>query len=171
MAKDDDSRPDYERSTTLAQLGGLVPSFNLVRLISLYDSDDVTLKSQSLRTDVVKSDDFGSGSNLGTTVCDPGLGAIDATGQLRTGDDGTITWRLADVICPGPGDVQIVEGPASFVATPITTAPIFLTTRIVFPDPPEDLIVHVFTWDSNGTPAPKVAFSWRCRVRYRGIFE
>ena len=167
MAKDDDSRPDYERSTTLAQLGGLVPSFDLVRLISLYDRDKVTLKTRSLRTDVLVSDDFGPGSPLDTAECTPSFGAVDAAGQLRTGDDGTITWRLTDVMCPE--GTPIVEGPASFVATPITTSPIYLTTRIVFPNPPEDLIVQVFTWDSTGMAAPKVAFSWRCRVRYKEV--
>ena len=167
MAKDDDSRPDYERPTTLAQLGGLVPSFSLVRLISLYDRDRVTLKTTSLRTDLLVSDDFGPGSDLDTTECTPDRRAIDAAGQLSTGDDGTITWRLTDVMCPD--GIPIVKGPASFVATPITPEPIYLTTRIVFPSPPEDLIVRVFTWDSSGTAAPNVAFSWRCRVRYREV--
>lgn len=165
--KDDDSAPDYDRSTTLAQLGGLVPSFSLVRLISLYDSDTVTLKSQSLRTDVLAPPDFVPGSQRDTSVCDPGFGSRDVAGQSRTGDDGTFIWRLTDVICPG--GIPIVEGPASFVATPITTQPIYLTTRIVFPDPPRDLTVHIFTWDSSGAAAPKVAFSWRCRVRYKEV--
>ncbi len=164
MAQDDESRPEYKRATTLAQLGGFVPEFNAVQLISLYDRQDATLKSLSFRTDVV-TDDFGGGSgDLGTTECLEHE-AIDVAGQSRTGDDGSMTWRLTDVICAAPG--RTIRAPASFVATPITTGPIYLTTKIVIPDPPDDLVVSVFTWDSSGTPAPQIAFSWRCRVRYK----
>jgi len=165
MAQDDESRPEYERATTLAQLGGFVPPFNAVQLISLYDRQDATLKSFSIRTDVVVTDDFSDGSgDLGATECLEHE-AIDVAGQSRTGEDGSMTWRLTDVICAASG--RTIREPASFVATPITTGPIYLTTKIVIPDPPDDLVVSVFTWDSSGTAAPGIAFSWRCRVRYK----
>ena len=169
MAKKDKSRLKYERTTTLAQLGDFVPPFNPVQLISLYDRQETTLKSRSVRTDILVSDEFGDGNEeLGTTECVK-HDTIDVAGQSRTGEDGKMIWRLTDVICASAG--RAIRAPASFVATPITTEPSYLTTKIVIPNPPDDLVVHVFTWDSSGKAAPKIPFSWRCRVRYKEFIE
>ena len=87
-------------------------------------------------------------------------------GRFResTDDGGETKWVLSDFICGNPagGDRYEVEHPASFVATPIAREPVFLTTRVDLD--PSDLTVDVFSWDHQGDRAPRIAFSWRCRV-------
>lgn len=165
MAHDD--RPD-SNPTTLSNLRDLLPHFDFVQRISLYDQTKASLKSRTIPTDVVVSEDFGpTTEGVGTTNCVE-YEAVDVAGQAQTDDEGKMTWRLTDFICAGTD--RKVEGPASFVATPITMEPTYLTTRIVIPNQADDLIVHVFTWDSSGSPAARIRFSWRCRVRYSETF-
>lgn len=90
--------------------------------------------------------------------------AIDIAGRSRTDAQGRMSWKLSDYICRAT--VPTVEEPASFVATPVTDTPAYLTTRIAIPSPPSDLLVDVFSWQPGGGPAGNVFFSWRCRVRY-----
>jgi hypothetical protein len=91
--------------------------------------------------------------------------AIDLAGVAETGGDGKATWRLGDSTCASEIP-PIVEPPGCFVATPIAEAPVVLTTSIKWQNPPDDLVVEVYTWDLGGLRLPHVTFSWRCRVGY-----
>jgi hypothetical protein len=94
--------------------------------------------------------------------------AIDLAGVFETGKDGRASWKLTNFICVGRDFRVVVNWPASFVATPISESPVYLTTSISFPGL-SDLLVEVFSWNSSGKLAPLIAFSWRCRVRYEEI--
>jgi len=94
--------------------------------------------------------------------------AIDLAGVYKTGKDGRASWKLTDFICVDRNFRVVVDWPASFVATPISESPVYLTTSISFPGL-SDLLVEVFSWNPSGKPAPLIAFSWRCRVRYEKI--
>jgi len=94
--------------------------------------------------------------------------AIDLAGQGTTDPSGRRTWRLTEFIC-AIGDYIIVQGPVSFVATPISKTPVYLTTTISIPEPPHDLLVEVYSWEPAGHPAPAISFSWRCRARYEEV--
>ena len=91
--------------------------------------------------------------------------AIDVAGRSGTDEDGRMTWRISDFICLGHR--TRFREPICFLATPHSKTPIHITTHVsrsILPDAPDDVVVEVFSWDSNGEPAPRVAFSWRCRV-------
>jgi hypothetical protein len=97
---------------------------------------------------------------------------IDVSGRSTTGADGTTSWKLRDFIVPCDRGFDEFDRPMSFVATPHSTNPIYLTIRHPGPFmayPSDDVVVDVFTWDKDGKPAPNVTFSWRCRVPYSRI--
>jgi hypothetical protein len=95
---------------------------------------------------------------------------IDLSGRASTDEGGKRTWKLRDYIVPCDRGFDEFDRPMSFVATPHSNSPIYLTTRpaegFLTPSPPDDVVVEVFTWDAGGNPAPNVTFSWRCRVPY-----
>ncbi len=165
MVQKDLSKQQSKDLLTKAGLEAFQPPLRLIQELSIWATDKPSVKIRKLRPEEVISE-FGGGSTVRRTQCDP-TEAIDIAGQSRTGDNGKMTWRLTDFICPG--GQPIVEPPASFVATPISQSPVYLTTTIEFPDPPRDLVVEVFTWDPGGSSAPRIPFSWRCRVRYKEI--
>jgi hypothetical protein len=98
---------------------------------------------------------------------------IDISGRAATGADGRTEWKLRDFIVPCDGDFDEFDRPMSFVATPHSSTPVYLTIThadsIFHPFPSNDVVVEVFTWDKDGNPAPNITFSWRCRVPYRKI--
>jgi len=162
------AQKDKQQSKDLLTKAGLEafqPPLRLIQELSIWATDKPSVKIRKLRPEEVISE-FGGGSTVRRAQCDP-TEAIDIAGQSRTGDNGKMTWRLTDFICPG--GQPIVEPPASFVATPISQSPVYLTTTIEFPDPPRDLVVEVFTWAPGGSSAPRISFSWRCRVRYKEV--
>ena len=166
MTKKDSSEQRSKDLLSKAGLTGFQPPLRFIQELSIWKKDEPQVKIRKLHLDEVFSPEFSAGGTGGRRECSQ-FGAIDIAGPSQTGDDGKMTWRLTDFICPG-GE-PIVEPPASFVATPISQSPVFLTTTIEFPDPPSDLIVTVFTWDSAGSSAPRIPFSWRCRVRYQEV--
>ena len=87
--------------------------------------------------------------------------AIDVAGRSGTGTDGKVVLRLNDFVC---GNFSYEE-PISFVATPHSSSPVYLTTNVTVPDPPNDVFVEVFTWNQTGMPIPNIAFSWRCQAQ------
>lgn len=95
---------------------------------------------------------------------------IDVSGRASTGADGRTRWKLRDFIVPCDGRISSFEKPMSFVATPHSSSPVYLTIKpldgFFVPSPSDDVVVDVFTWDKDGNPALKVVFSWRFRVPY-----
>ena len=168
MAQKDSSK--QQSKNLLAVLTAAHPSVRLIQELSIWAIDQPSIKILKFLPDKVFDPAFSSGSTVGNTKCIQDQ-AIDIAGQSQTGDDGTMTWRLTDFICRS-ANTTLVEPPASFVATPISQSPVYLTTTIEFPEPAaedessRDLIVEVFTWDPGGSSAPRIPFSWRCRVRF-----
>jgi len=175
MAQKDLSKQQSKDLLTKAGLEAFHPPLRFIQELSIWtrDKSDAisglvfpSVKIRKLRLEEVISE-FGP---VRRTECEP-TEAIDIVGSSRTGGNGKMTWRLTDFICLIRQ--PIVEAPASFIATPISQSPVYLTTTIEFPEPPanaagsRDLIVEVFSWDPGGSSAPRIPFSWRCRVRYK----
>ncbi len=160
------SKQQSKDRSTKAVLKAFHPSLRLIQELSIWKVDSPQVKIRKFHLDEVFSPEFSTGGAGRGRECSE-FDAIDIAGPSRTGDDGKMIWRLTDFICPG--GQPIVEPPASFVATPISRSPVFLTTTIEFPEPPRDLVVEVFTWGPGGSSAPRIPFSWRCRVRYDEI--
>jgi hypothetical protein len=143
----------------LSQLGvDQLSGISITRSISLYTRDEPQLKRINV---------FPPGSQC--TI----YNAIDVAGQSDTGNNGRLTWKLSTYVCISEVRDRHIEVsmPASFVATANSPQPLFITATIAIPDPPTDLIVEVYSWNHDGTPAPNVRFSWRCRVGYNEVIE
>ena len=84
---------------------------------------------------------------------------IDVTGASSTGADGTAVLTVSAFTCAS----NPLAEPSNVVATPRTTSPVFLTMTHSL-TATNDLQINVFTWDTNGKPAPDVGFDWRCRA-------
>ena len=84
--------------------------------------------------------------------------AIDLGGWATTDDNGKRIWQLSDFVCDA--DSYVYRRPVSFVATPLSETPVSVTVSIRSTG--SDLIVDIFSWDTSGAAAPRVAFSWRC---------
>jgi len=90
----------------------------------------------------------------------------DVTGFGRTGADGSAEFLLNDFVCEsfGRSSRHVVEHPVNFVATPLSTSPVFLTCRRISVDDGTDVRITVMAWDPTGAPKPNTSFDWRCRV-------
>jgi hypothetical protein len=102
-----------------------------------------------------------SGKRCGGTM------VLDVAGTSHTGDDGSLEVRLSDYFCAPPGfDFVSFVPPINFVATPQTRNPVYLTARQRIVPPVEgggsDVLLSVWSWNSSGSPAPRVSFDWRC---------
>ncbi len=86
--------------------------------------------------------------------------AIDLGGWATTDDNGRRVWQLSHFVCDA--DSCVYRRPVSFVATPLSETPVSVTVSIRSTG--SDLIVDVFSWNTSGAAAPRVAFSWRCWV-------
>jgi hypothetical protein len=98
--------------------------------------------------------------------CPGPLTFLDASGRISTGADGTRGFRLSNFLC----DINSFSEPVFLVATPKTTSACHVTlTHELIRDPTDpnsfsDVEITAFTWKPDGTPAPNIAFDWRCRV-------
>lgn len=113
--------------------------------------------------------------NLGLTIkevstifpdsgrCIHGFDAIDLSGGSVTDSAGRMTWRMLDFVCPDR-DLQ-VDFPVSFVATPISDKPAYMTVKFTgLESQPNNVVFEVYSWDSQGNPAPLVYFYFRCKI-------
>ncbi len=96
---------------------------------------------------------------------------IDISGASRTGRDGKMTWRLRDFITPCDSQFEVFDRPLSFLVTPHSDSPVYLTTVPSFTATKDNVVVEVLSWDRNGDPAPNISFSWRCRVPYPAVVD
>jgi len=91
----------------------------------------------------------------------PDAKLLDVSGLATTGTDGKSRFRLTDFMCHTG---EPFREPINVVATPLSSAPCFLTVLYTLMNNGADVEIQVSTWDAGGTPAPTVAFDWRCRV-------
>jgi hypothetical protein len=106
---------------------------------------------------------------IGTTgVSTKACGAadlLDVCGVAATGSDGTVEFLLSDFFCADIG----IRPRVNFLATPLSSAPVFVTVQRTPLD--RDVRIKVFSWSADGKPAPGIAFDWRCRVPTEPIIE
>lgn len=110
------------------------------------------------RTPVIFDPTTSDGSGGGPReFCFAGPG-MDIGGKAVTGSDGRMQWKLTNYICEnGP---LAVDEPVSFVATPRAASAVMMTSTTVSTG--SDLVIDVFSWNPDGSPAPGTRFSWRC---------
>jgi len=95
--------------------------------------------------------------------CIPNFDGIDLSGGSVTDSAGRMTWRMLDFVCPDRD--YLVDFPVSFVATPLSDKPAYMTVKFMgFRTLPNDVVIEVYSWDSTGKPAPYMNFYWRCRI-------
>lgn len=65
-----------------------------------------------------------------------------------------------------PYELQNLAEPVHIVATPHGSVASFLTVdhALMGDSASGDVEITVYAWDSNGNPAPDIAFDWRCRL-------
>ena len=80
---------------------------------------------------------------------------IDISGMSTTNASGKKNWRFLDFI--KSTDAFLPKLPISFVATPISDAPSYLTTKITYDK--DELTVDIFIWDAQGSALPYLNFS------------
>jgi len=83
-----------------------------------------------------------------------------------TDSEGRMTWILSNYICPEniPQNGLPIDYPVSFVATPQSDKPCYITVKFIVPIVPNDVVIEVFSWNSKGEPAPSTSFYWRSRI-------
>lgn len=140
----------------LADLGLKFPGLNFIQRDALSAGQSVRIHEVD-RTPVVVDPDIGTGDGIKERCFDSR--GLDVGGRDSTGSNGRTTWRLSDFICLA-GRPRFSE-PKSFVATAeASAAAIVMTTRTVSAG--SDLVIDVFSWNIDGSPAPSVRFSFRC---------
>jgi hypothetical protein len=89
--------------------------------------------------------------------------SLDVSGVSSTGSNGNIVFTVMSFV---PYELQKLAEPVHIVATPHGSVPSFLTVEhaLVGDSEAGDVEITVYAWDSNGNPAPDVAFDWRCRL-------
>jgi hypothetical protein len=97
--------------------------------------------------------------------CFPNNG-IDLSGGSVTDSSGRMTWMLSNFVCPEnvPERGFAIDFPVSFVATPQSDKPCYMTAKFIVPLVPNDVIFEVYSWNSKGESAPSTPFYWRCRI-------
>jgi len=160
---------DYESSLEALKRGlsgfGLdLPDLNFVQQDALY-TDDVATIHEVDRTPVILDPALG-GRGAAPVRCFRSR-AFDMGGRANTDSVGRLVWKLSDFVC-NPGGTFYSQ-PVSFVATAVSSSAQFLTTRMQSTG--NDLIIDVFSWDTNGAPAPRVAFAWHCKVQAQIIVD
>ncbi len=144
-------------------LGLNFPGLNFIERDAVYRVQSATVHETD-RTPVIFDPDLGGGTGETPARCFES-GAIDVGGQASTDNAGRFTWKLSSFVCKS--DRANFVKPETFVATAISGSPIFLTTRTV--SATGDLVIDVFSWDTDGAPAPNVRFAWRCWVPTQAI--
>lgn len=91
---------------------------------------------------------------------------IDLSGGSVTDTAGRMTWILSNFVCSEniPQRGFPIDFPVSFVATPQSDKPCYMTVKFIVPFVPNDVVIEVFSWNSKGEPAPSTPFYWRCRI-------
>lgn len=146
----------------LADLGLSFPGIDFLERDCLYRAQGATAHEVD-HTPVVFDPELGGGNSVRARCFD--IGSLDLGGQATTGGDGHLTWKLSNFVCRRGGNSYLT--PTAFVTTAISSSPVFLTTRIVSTGP--DLVIDVFSWDTNGDRAASVRFAWRCWVQEQSI--
>ena len=101
--------------------------------------------------------------------CEYNKQVIDISGSNATNNQGEMIWKLREVIDPCDDGLGLFCDPYSFVATPISNKPVFITVQrlglsALGASCSKDVVFKIFSWDSKGNPAPGIGFYWRCRV-------
>lgn len=95
-------------------------------------------------------------------------GLLECTGSGRTGADGSTQFLLSDYF--GATHFRLediaIEDPVNFIATPLSTSPVFPTSLRNPTNDGHDVRFTVMAWDPAGAPAPDTSFDWRCRVPF-----
>jgi hypothetical protein len=115
------------------------------------------------RTPVIFDPDLGPGDGVRARCFD--IQSLDLGGQATTDGAGRLTWKLSNFVCSTQGISYLA--PSAFVATAMSSSPVFITTRTLSTG--SDLVIDVFSWDTDGAPAPNVRFAWRCWVQSQAI--
>src|SRR5215831_8847105 len=70
-------------------------------------------------------------------ICYHNFNSIDLSGGSITDAAGRMTWRLLNSVCPEdvPQGGFLIDYPISFVATPISDKPGYITVKQVLPSP------------------------------------
>ncbi len=94
--------------------------------------------------------------------------SLDVSGVSSAGSDGKSVFRLTGFL-PSYKIRHLAE-PVNVIATPRGSIPLLLTAEYTFMTDPgtsqaSDIEITVYAWDSNGNPAPDIAFDWRCRFQ------
>jgi len=143
-------------------LGLDFPGLNFVERNCVYKAQSATVHEVD-RTPVIFDPDLGGGTEVPARCFDSG--SLDLGGQAVTDNAGRFTWKLSSFVCKA--DRGNYAAPATFVTTAMSSSPIFLTTQTLSIG--SDLVIDVFSWDTNGAPAPNVRFAWRCWVPTQSI--
>lgn len=144
-----------ELSRLLDRFGLHLPDLRFIERDALSKAQPATIHTTD-RTPVIFDPDHGTPVSPRESCKE--AGTMDIGGKSTTGADGRFRWKLTAFICEGP--FTLTEEPVAFVATPRAVAPVLMTTNTVAAG--NDLEIDVFSWTTEGTPAPFTRFSWRC---------
>lgn len=139
-------------------LGLDFPGLSFLERDCIYKEQKNSTVHEVDRTPVIFDPDLGGGTEVPARCFDSG--SLDLGGQAVTDGAGRLTWKLSNFVCKA--DRTSHAAPIAFVTTAMSNSPIFLTTRTLSTG--GDLVIDVFSWDTNGAPAPNVRFAWRCWV-------
>jgi hypothetical protein len=91
---------------------------------------------------------------------------IDLSGGSVTDSAGRMVWILSNFVCPEnvPQRRFPIDFPISFVATPQSEKPCYITVKYIVPFIPNDVIIEVYSWNAKGESEPSTPFYWRCRI-------
>ena len=148
----------------LAGLGLDLPEISFIRRDGLSARQAVTVHEVDLTPEVFDPE-IGTGGGIRARCFSNN--AIDIGGKAVTDSAGRATWKLSDFVCKSGGTDYI--DPVSFVATAMADSAVLMTAQTASTG--GDLVVNVFSWNTNGTPAPNVRYFWRCWVMAVGIID
>jgi hypothetical protein len=150
--------------TALGNLGLDLPSLNFIEKDALSNVEGTRFHITD-RTPILVPDDSPSHGGGGPReFCFSGQ-AMDIGGKAVTGSDGKMRWILTNYICEDA--LRVIDEPVAFVATPRATGPVLMTSNTVSTG--NDLVIDVFSWNTDGTPAASTRFSWRCWFNFPQI--
>lgn len=128
---------------------------------------------------------YAFGGKLQKTDCGPSRASgltLLLSGETLTNSDGLAEVRLQDTMGCGDGTSigdRLITDEVTFVATPRTDKPVFVTHTIEFYDfepqgsgvfyPAVSAVVTVRTWTASGKNAPNTWVSWQAIVQNPGL--
>lgn len=144
--------------TALGNFGLQLPDLNFIERDALSNVEPTQFHITD-RTPVIFDPSHSTGAGGGPReFCFPGR-AMDIGGKAMTGSDGMMRWKLTSYVCQN--DHLLIEEPVSFVATARSTRAVMMTTNTVSVAN-GDLVIDVFSWNVDGSPAANTRFGWRC---------